>query len=58
MSKYEYKVVLSKVLDKDGKVADKDALQSVLNEHASKGWELDQILGWTTNFWLILKKKT
>lgn len=51
MSKYEYKVVLSKG-------ADKDALQSVLNEHASKGWELDQILGWTTNFWLILKKKT
>jgi hypothetical protein len=50
MSKYEYKIVLSKG-------ADKDALQSVLNDHASKGWELDQIFGWTTSFWLILKRK-
>ena len=50
MSKYEYKIVLSKG-------ADKDALQSVLNDHASKGWELDQIFCFTTNFWLILKRK-
>jgi len=53
MSKYEYKIVLSNV----SKGADKDALQSVLNDHASKGWELDQIFSWTPNFWLILKRK-
>jgi hypothetical protein len=49
MSKYVYKVVVVEY--------EKDELQSVLNEHASKGWELHQLFHGANRIWIILKGK-
>ena len=50
MSKYVYKVISTPY--------DADEIQSILNKHASKGWELDSIIeGADAEIFIILKGK-
>ena len=49
MSKYVYKIVRAE--------HEEDEVQSVLNKHASKGWELHQLYDGTNFVWIVLMGK-
>ena len=49
MSKYVYKIVRAEY--------EEDEVQSVLNKHASKGWELHQLYHGPNCVWIVLKGK-